>query len=247
MATRIAPPARRHSQLQVYSSARFRARFRDGLTALTGQVGTLSRASTSTALDTSGGTITVGYGRPRWESRAWDGSNQALGLRLSTDDLTFPCDWLPESATIAVRFMELGTRTTTNAGLLYVGNDGVSGARLIIDATGSNYRATIHNGTTGQSATLSGSKPASNAGATLLVQLDDNGTTQRVRIGLQVVGDTFSWSSWSSTVTRAAAWGAGAKLRLNRTGSGGTQGSTWLQEVAWVPGALTIDEIMGRL
>lgn len=243
---RIPPLARRALLPTLRSTARFRVRFRDGLDALTGQVATHTRASTSTALDARGDTITVGYGRPRREARTWDGET-VVGLRLSTDDLTYPCDWAPETGTLAITFVELGTRTTANAGLVYLGNDAVSGARLVVDATGTNYRATIHNGTSGQSATLSTATPATNAPAILLVQLEDTGGTQRVRVGLRLVGGATTWTAWSSTVTRAASWGTGAKIRCNRTGSSGTQGAVWLREIAWEPGLWDHDEMEERL
>lgn len=79
---RIAPAARRSATPALRSGARFRVRYRDGLHALTGQQGTLVRASTSTALDSHGNTITVGYGRPRREIRAWEGDEPVAGLRL---------------------------------------------------------------------------------------------------------------------------------------------------------------------
>jgi hypothetical protein len=36
-------------------------------------------------------------------------------------------------------------------------------------------------------------------------------------------------------------------VRANRVGSAGTQGSTWVREIAWCAGLLSIDEMRERL
>ncbi len=228
--------------LTAVSRFRWQGRFGE-LNALTGQAGTLVRAATGTAVDANGTTYTAGHSMPRWESRA-----AQLGLRLAADDLTWPCNWVPEQATILIDFSEAGTRTTSGAGLLYIGNDAQSGGRLIVDASSNQYRATIHNGTTSQSVSLATSTPTTGQQARLLVQLDDDGTNQRVRLLLGIVGVSGETiTAWSSTVARTATWGAVAKVRANRVGSAGTQGSTWVREIAWVPGLLSADEIGARL
>ncbi len=241
---RIPPRARRAPLNTQRSTSRFRVRFRDGLDALTGQPGTLVRASTSTALDAKGNTITVGYGRPRQEMRAWEGDELVAGLRMSTDDLTYPCAWLPETATILVELINLGSRTT--GGTLYVGNDGVSGGRLFIDSDGTNYRATLHNGSADEVVTLTAG-PATDGGAVLLLQLDDDGTNQRIRLGCRIVGGPTEWTAWSASQARMATFGTGAKVRLNRIGSAGTQGASWFREVAWEPGLWDHAEMAERL
>lgn len=242
----LSPPSVRRQGppgLQSTSQFRWQARLRS-LNALTGQVGTLVRAATGTAVDANGVTYTAGHSRARWEARdyASTGLRDTLGLRLAADDLTWPCDWLPGLATLLVEFSEAGTRTTANAGLVYAGNDAQSGARLILDSNGTNFRATIHNGSTSQSIALATATPTSGQSAQLLVQLDDDGTNQRVRL---LLGGTTT--AWSSTVARAAAWGTGAKLRANRVGSAGTQGSTWIRQIAWEAGHLTAAQMLARL
>ncbi len=232
------------------SVSRFRWQARRAtLDAVTGQTGTLTRAATGTALDITGTTYTAGHSMPRWENRdfAAGGSRYELGLRMAADDLTWDANWLPETGTMLVEFSEEGTRTTANAGLVYLGNDGQTGARLILDSSGTNYRATIHNGTTSQSVTLATATPTTGQMARLLVQLEDTGGNQRVSLTLRVGSGADTAAGFSATVTRAAAWGTGAKLRLNRVGSAGTQGSTWVRQVAWCPGLLTIDQMVGRL
>lgn len=252
--SRFAPTAARGVRrltapaLTPVSRFRWQAR-RASLDALTGQTGTLVRASTGTAVDVTGTTYTAGHSMPRWENRDFSGggSRYELGLRLTTDDLTWAANWLPETGTLYVELSEEGTRTTANAGLVYLGNDGQTGARLILDSDGTNYRATIHNGTTSQSISLATATPTTGQMTRLAVQLEDTGGNQRVRLLLSIAGGAVTETAYSSTVSRAAAWGTGAKLRLNRVGSAGTQGNTWVRQVAWHAGLLTLDEMAARL
>lgn len=242
--------ARRATAPALVSVSRFRWQARRAaLDAVTGHTGTLTRAATGTAVDSLGTTYTAGHSMPRWESRDYNatGVRDTLGLRLAADDLTWDANWLPETGTLLIEFSEEGTRTTAGAGLLYLGRDDQTGARLTVDASSNQYRATIHNGTTSQSVSLATSTPTTGQMARLAVQLDDTGGNQRVRLLLSIAGGTTTTTSYSSTVSRAAAWGTGAKLRVNRVGSAGTQGSTWVRQVAWCPGLLSFDEIVGRL
>ena len=244
----LPPPASRATAAPTLRSlARFRVQYRRGLDALTGQTATLTRASTATLIDSAGATVTVGHAMPRYEARTWI-DDAAVGLRLSADDLTYPCEWPPETGTLYVALSEAGTRTTANAGLVAIVNDGVSDARLVLDSDGSNYRATLHNGTTSASVTASSVAPTTGQPCEIALQLDDDGTDMRVRMILAIpmtAGEEIT--AWSSAITRAAAWGSGAKLRLNRTGSAGTQGSTWLRDVAWFPGLVSLDDARGCL
>lgn len=242
--------ARRLTQPGLVSASRFRWQARRGsLEAITGQTGTLIRAATGTAVDITGTTYTAGHSMPRWEHRDFlaGGARYELGLRMVADDLTFDANWRPETGTLYVEFSEEGTRTTANAGLVYLGNDGQTGGRLILDSDGTNYRATIHNGTTSQSVSLATATPTTGQMARLAVQLEDTGGNQRVRLLLSVNGGAVTTTAYSSTVARTATWGTGAKLRLNRTGSAGTQGNTWVRQVAWAPGLLSVDEMRDRL
>jgi len=230
--------------------SRFRWQARRGLLqAVTGQTGTLTRAATGTAVDALGTTYTAGHSMPRWESRDYtaSGARDTLGLRMAADDLTFDCNWAPETGTLLIEFSEEGTRTTSGAGLVYIGRDDQTGARLVLDASSNQYRATIHNGTTSQSVSLATSTPTTGQMARLAVQLEDTGGNQRVRLLLSIAGGATTTTSYSSTVTRAAAWGTGAKVRLNRVGSAGTQGSTWVRQVAWCAGLLSLDEMVARV
>jgi hypothetical protein len=164
---------------------------------------------------------------------------------MAADDLAWPVLWTPRTASLLVECSEAGTRTTAGAGLLYLGNDAQTGARWTIDSSGTNYRATVHNGTTSVSATLSTATPTTGQGARLLMQVEDNGTTWRVRLILSIAGVAGETDTgWSSTITRAAMFGTTTQLRLNRVGSAGTQGSTWVAQVAVVAGLRTTTDIV---
>ena len=242
---------RRQTAPVIATRSRFRWQGRRGsLTALTGQVGVLARSSTGTAVDSNGTTYTAVHTAPRWEARdfAGTGTRRELGIRLAADDLAWTFNGTPETGTFFFEGVEAGTVGTANAGLLYLGNDAVSGARILLDSDGSTYRATIHNGTTSASVSLASAIPTSGQAFRGAVQLQDDGTNWSIRLWMDVLtvsGEEIT--AWSSTITRAATWGATTKIRANRTGSAGTQGSTWLRQVAWDAGLLTLDEAGARL
>lgn len=248
---RAAGGVRRTTAPALQSRSRFRwhARFAS-LDALTGQTGVFTRAATGTAVDANGTSITVGHSMPRWEARDFDGtgSRRELGLRMAADDLAWTFNGRPETGTLSVEFSENGTGTTANAGLVYLGNDAASGARLWITSSGTYYRATIHNGTTSQSVTLASVAPSTGDAVRAVVQLDDDGTDWRIRLWVDTLASAGEEiTAWSTAITRAATWGSTTKIRANRVGSAGTQGSTWVRQIAWDAGLLSPDEAVARL
>lgn len=241
---RLSPAAARHTVPAIRSGARFRVRYGLSLDALTGQAATLTRASTSTVLDSTGASVAVGYGVPRHEVRPWY-SGTAAGVRFGTDDCTYPLDWRPEAGTLYVAGRNTGV-AQGSGGLVYLGRNDATGARLWVAGTSGSLAVTLDNGTTTSTATL-GASVASGDQLELAVQLDDNGTNQRVRIGGRVNGAPVAWSAWGSSIARAATWGSGALFRVNRIGSSGTQGDVWLKELAWEPGLWDVHELEARL
>lgn len=224
--------------------ARLRVDYARGLDAITGHVATLTRPSAATMLDSAGNTVTVAHSRPRREARTVLGA-AAVGLRVSTEDVTYPCTLVPETATIAVAGVNLGTAQTNNAGLLYIGRDDGTGARLVLRGTGSTFAVEWINAANESSPATLGAAVASGAAFELLVQLEDTGGTQRVRIGGTVNGAPVAFSSWGTARARAAAFGAGARVRVNRLGSAGAQGNAWLAGFSWTAGALTLADVLG--
>lgn len=243
----IAPPASRtNASPTLRSTQRFRAEYARGLTAITGHAPTFTRASTATFTDSAGVTVTAPHSRPRREARTWNGAAE-LGLRVSTDDLTYAWDVLPESGTFLLELIDLGTAGTANAGLLYVGNDGATGARLAVTGGSNTYAVTYTNAGGLTSVATFGSTVSSSDVVQVVVQFEDDGTNQRVRIGGTDNGATVAFSAWGTARARSATWGTGTRLRLNRIGSAGTQGSAWLRTVAYAPGLLTLADLAGML
>lgn len=226
--------------------ARMRVDYARGLDALTGQAGTLVRPTAATLLDSAGATVTVPHSRPRREARTFLGA-QAVGLRVTTDDVTYPCTLVPETATLSVEGVNLGTAQTNGAGLLYIGRDDATGARVVLRGTGTTLAAEFVNDTGLVSTATLGLAVPNGAAFQLVAQLEDAGGNMRVRVGGAVNGTAVAFSSWGTARPRAVAFGAGARVRVNRTGSTGTQGNAWLAGFAWTAGALTLADVAGVL
>lgn len=250
-AVALSPRAVRSSGVpRLHSASRWRVMAARGLDAVTGQPASFARASVSSALDSRGATVSVGYGLPRREARECPNAAgemvPVLGVRYTGDDCTWPLEWMPESGTLYVSGINLGTAQTAGAGLLYVGRDDNTGARLLVHGDGTTFRALWHTGTDDSEAILPLAVPNA-ARFALVAQLEDDGTSQRVRVRGMVNGQFSDWSPWGDAVARAAAFGAGAKLRVNRVGSAGTQGDFWLREAAWDAGHYDLHEMEARL
>lgn len=224
--------------------ARFRVDYARGLDALTGQAAAFTRATTATMLDSAGATVTVGHSRPRREARSFLGAAE-LGLRVTTDDVTYPCLLVPETGTWLVEGVNLGTAQTSGAGLLYVGRDDGTGARLVIRGTGTTFAVDWFNAAGDLSTATLGTAVANGAGFQLVVQLEDTGTTQRVRIGGAVNGNAVAFSSYGTARARAAAYGTGPRIRVNRVGSAGAQGNAWVRAIAYDAGAKVLADLSG--
>ena len=214
------------------------------LSALTGQAGTLTRAGTATFLDSSGGTVTAVHSMPRWESRTWEGA-PAVGLRMAADDLSWPLTWSLQTLTVLVEGVNLGTAQTSGQGLLYVGLDAATGNRLVLRGTGTTMAADLIIG--GNTSTATFPSPIANGDAfQLLLEVEDNGTTQRIRLGGTDNGVGVGFSAFGAAIARGA-FPAGSNVRLNRVGSAGAQGSAWFRRRAFYPGLLSLTDAVSRL
>lgn len=244
----IPPPAtRRLTPPTVRSLARWRWQgCRFTLDAITGQVGTLVRAATGTALDSLGGTITWPHSAARYEVRTVNGVPRG-GVRLVTDDLTWPCTFGPETGTLVVEWSQLAA-LANNAGVCYIGDDAQAGNRLIVRGGAANALVVeLKIGANTSSATLV-SAIAVNDAAWLVIQLEDDGTNQRVRVAAALNGVDLAFSAWGAWIARGTAYAAGAKVRLNRLGSAGVQNNMFATDGAWFPGVLlTVAQSRERL
>lgn len=239
---------RRAAAPVIDSVSRFRWLSRTGsLTAMTGQAGTFARTTTGTATDSAGATYTAAHSMPRWEARTFNGT-PSLGLYMahSSEDLTWPVDWTPDTATLVVEFIEAGTRTTTDAGLVGISTDAASAPNFGILSNGTNYYGTFFNGLGGRTVTLS-TGPALGDACRIALQMEDNGTDVRIRLIYDPLSGATTTTAWSGLRTRMSALVSGSRLRLNRTNPGGQQGTVWVRQVAWVPGLLTPAEAVARL
>lgn len=214
------------------------------LTALTGQAATLTRSGTGTFTDSGGTTVTAVHSMPRWESRIWFGA-PAIGLRLGTDDLSWPLDWPLGTLTLLIEGINLGTAQTSGHGLLYAGLDAGTGNRLVVRGTGTTIAVDLVVGANTSTATF-GSAVANPDPVQLVVQVEDTGTTQRVRIGGTDAGTPVAFSAWGTAIARGTL-PSGSRLRLNRVGSAGAQGNAWVRRCAVYAGLLTLDESVDRL
>lgn len=230
------------------SVSRFRWLSRTGsLNALTGQIGTFARTTTGTATDSAGVTYTAAHSMPRWEARTFNGT-PSLGLYMAhtSEELTWPVDWTPDTATLVVEFIEAGTRTTADAALVGICNDAAAQANFSITSNGTNYVGNFYNGTAGRNITLS-TGPSLGAACRIALQMEDDGTDVRIRLIYDPITSSTTTTAWSLTRTRMAALAAGSKLRINRAAAGAQQGTLWVRQVAWVPGLLTPAEAVARL
>jgi hypothetical protein len=189
------------------------------LRALTGQAGTLTRTTTAAPTDSHGVARTVVHSQPAWQT---DTTHGRTGLLLgSTAHLAWPLPLIPQAMCGMVEFIELGTISTAGAGLFYIGHDGVTGARLVLDATGSQYRLTHHNGSASVAVTMSGTAPAAGQRVRLRWWLAGDGS---VRLWQSLNDGAETGPSPSGALALAGAWGGGT-CRLNSVGTA-NQGTT---------------------
>lgn len=235
--------------LQPQALFSWQARFAS-LDALTGQTGTLTRASTAgTIASDDAGPVLVGYGDPRWYSYPnWEASDdpRVTGLIAQSEHVEWPLEFVPQSFTVIVEGINTNGATPINGGgILHLGNAAATPAQLSIVGTATTYQLALQ--TAGGTVTSTLSTAVGDVRWRILAQMEDNGTTQRIRLGISVTEAAFAWDAWSSTLARAATFPSGSKVRLNRIGSSGTYGSSWFRRLSIYPGLLTLDEATARL
>jgi hypothetical protein len=160
-------------------------------------------------------------------------------------DLTWPLEAAPQSLTVLLEGINGSAAPINDGGVLHLGPDSGTGAALAITGTATTYQLTFSNGISSVSSTLSSA--VGNVRWRMLVQLEDNGTTQRVRFGISINESVLNMEAWTSTLTRAAAFPSGSKVRLNRAGSAGADGAALFRRLSIYPGLLTLDEATARL
>jgi hypothetical protein len=190
------------------------------LNARSGQVGTLVRTASSTAVDDSGTSGTVFHSQPAWERVDTDADavRDRMALKLGADLLSWPFQPTPAAMSGIVEFIERGTVGVVSDGLFYLGNDGVTGARLYIDSTGTFYRLTYHDGTNPAVTSTLAVAPSTGDLVRLHWTIGGGGIVQ---LSQSIAGGAWVTAAASSGLALASTWGAGAaKVRLNSKGTG---------------------------
>jgi len=178
-----------------------------------GQAGTFTRAATAAPTDSYSVARTVVHSQPAWQTNVTHGRTGAL-LGASTG-ISWPLPLLPQAMSGMVEFIEGGTVTTASAGLVYLGNDAATGARLYLDSSGTQYRVTHHNGTSPVTATMTGTAPTSGQRVRIRWWLYSDG---KVQIWQSINGAAETGPAASGTLSLATAW-AGTTWRVNSAGT----------------------------
>ena len=168
---------------------------------------------------------------------AYHAGQGLVGLLLGAAD---SADWtvpiLPQASCGLVRFIENGTLAIASAGVFYIGLDAATGARLYIDATGTQYRLTYHDGATAVTSTMSGTAPVAGQLVELRWRLAADG---KVKLWQTINSGVETAATESAGLTLAAAWGA-TTVRLNSVGTA-NQGNNIFLGAVLDPGDLSID------
>lgn len=201
---------------------------------LSGQTFVLTRTTTATGVDGAGANYTAIHSEPAYKYVA----GQALtGLLLGANDLlAATLNLLPQAMCGCVRFIENGTLAIASAGVWYLGLDAATGARLYLDATGTQYRLTHHNGTSPVTSTMSGTAPVAGDLVELHWRLAADG---KVKLWQRINGGSWTAATESGALTLAAAWGA-TTTRLGSVGTANPGNNVYLGVVV-DPGDLAVD------
>lgn len=188
------------------------------LVARSGQVGVLTRTTAAAAVDDYGVSDTCVHSECRWEKVDTNGDSvrDRFGLLLTTDLVKWPTFFDAVALSGMVQFIERGTVGTASAGLFYLGNDGVTGARLFIESTGTYYRFVSHNGTSSKTSTLAVA-PTSGQEVRLRWHRAADGNVQ---LWQSINGGAESTGGASTGGLSLVAFGAAQYVRLNSVGTG---------------------------
>jgi hypothetical protein len=229
------PPLYDVAELEIASRCIFHFRGDDqSLTPLTSQVPTFSRAATATVTDINNVSFTCAQHMPAWEPRDWDNDTvrEQMGVLLGTSDrLSYAAAYRPGALAFWHEFIQVGAVPASGIALWSITNDAVSGARLIVDSSGSFWRVVHHNGSTSVNATLAAA-PANGDRVVLWGYLYLDGSVQ---LWQSINGAAATNTARSSANSLASAWGTGAVLRIGASGTG-NYSAQWLKRLRLPPG-----------
>lgn len=180
--------------------------------ALTGQVGTLTRATTAATTDENGVSRTLNRHQPRWEKSGGVGYLR-LGAAAGalTEYVTYPCDLTLTSLSGLVRFVEAGTAATGDTGgagastIFAIANAAVTGARIsVYAANNGKYTAEYHSGSSSVASQQTGSIVSDGQLITLRWSLVVAGGNATIQLWQSVNGAAEVAASVSSSVATGA-------------------------------------------
>lgn len=202
-----------------------------------GHVFTLTRAATGTATDSNNVSYTAGYHQPRLEARDWLnlGARQTMGLLMGTADRLHADIVLPIGRDWSW-YMEL-IEVAGDTGF-YIGNDGVSGGRHLLDKTGGNVYSFIHHD--GTSSVASTAAATVSAGNRLRLRGKSNASGS-VQIWQSINGGAEATPGASATKTPLA-YGTTTRINFNALGTG-AMGSMWLRRFKLMWGSPTLAQL----
>lgn len=181
-----------------------------------GLPGALVRTSGAAALDSFGASLTCPHSMPRWERAVVSGKDR-VGLKMSTDLLSWDTLFAARGLGGMVEFIEAGTINVEGAGLVYCGNDAGSGPEWDIRVSGGQYWFNFQNGTSYVSALPGGAAPT--AGQHVRLRWRIEAGTGRVQLWKSIDGAAEIASGLSPGLSFVA-WSTPQRLRINSLGTG---------------------------
>lgn len=176
------------------------------LAAVSGQAAHFSRAGTRTAIDSQGVTRTLIDGQPahEWVDLDADSVRETPGLLFgSADRLWYDMLLHPTDIVLYAEFVERGSLAAGGA-VLYVGNEAGTGARILLESTGTQYRLTYTDGTTTRTSTMTGTAPVNGQRVQLTGTLSAAGVAQ---VRQRINGGTETSAAAATALALPPAWG----------------------------------------
>lgn len=185
------------------------------LAAVSGQAANFSRAGTRSAIDSQGVTRTLVDGQPahEWVDLDADGVRETPGLLMgSTDRLWYDMLLHPTDIVLYADFIERGSLAAGGA-VLYVGNEAGTGARILLESSGTQYRFTYTDGTTTRTSTMTGSAPVNGQRVQLAGTLSAAGVAQ---VRQRINGGDETSAAAAAALALPSAWADGRAYVASR-------------------------------
>lgn len=211
------------------------------LRARSGQLAAFARAATASVTDTTGLTsYTLGHHVPAYEPRDWlrGGARTHGGLRVGASDrVHYPANFRPMVCAGRLAVIMTGAMPSAGTALFSISIDAGTGARLVIDSSGTAWRITHHNGAAQVQIALA-TAPVSGDSLELRWQLYSDGSVQLWQ-GINFAAETTTGRTVApSSGSLASSWGTGARVRLCALGTG-NYGAAWWRQLVMLAGIPT--------